>query len=267
MNRAFQQRFTYLLKNINGMSYTQNIRDIPKSEIQRNLVKYFNLQYKETEMVSMNIEVDDSQPNRIILSVEYSTKTQFVLLKGIPFELSRMISSYIPPNRIQLKFAISFPKEYPFIPPKWSLIEDLSNITSIPNLIVPTTQYYQELVDTHNNQYKRSPDLDNDGSEPYPFSGTCPHKKSMHAESYYWSPAHYIEQDVLNFILRINHFEYILQDPDLENYQTRPATMSPTELVVKEAFSPPCLEHPPSHLNMVNKNKNKKYQPWKFVLQ
>ena len=257
MNRAFQQRFTYLLKNINGLSYTQNIHDIPKSEIRRNLVKYFNLQYKETEMVSINIDIDGLQPNHIILSVEYSTKTSFVLLKGIPFELSRLISSYIPPNKIHVKFAISFPKEYPFCPPKWSLVEDLSNVSDISNLIVPTEQYYRELVDIHNNQYKRSPDLDIDGSEPYPFSETCPHEKSMHSESYYWSPAHYIEQDLLNFVLRINHFEYILQ----EDPAVLPVTLGSSTDLIAEGYN----KHKSSNQTM--KTQKKIYQPWKFVLQ
>jgi hypothetical protein len=265
MNRAFQSRFTYLLKNINGLSNVQtlpgashpselvtvgilptdqSISNIPKTEIQRNLVKYFNLQYKETEMVSMNIDIDNTQENRIILSVEYRTKTSFVHLKDVPFEVSRLISSYVPYNKIHVKFAITFPKEYPFCPPKWTLEEDLSNISDISNLIVSTKQYYQELVDTHNNQYKRSPDLDIDGSEPYPFTKTSPHEKSIHTESYYWSPAHYIEKDLLNFILRINHFEYILQSPDLvvENYQERKLS---TKIMKTE----------------------KKYLPWKFVLQ
>ena len=250
MNSAFQSRavkgrFTNFLKNINGVSDTQDFRKIPKSKFQRNLVKYFGLQYKETEMVSMEIDVDELQPDRIILSVKYSTKTPFLKLKGIPFELSRVVASYIPPNRIQVKFAIYFPKDYPFVPPKWSLIEDLSNISDISNLIVPTEQYYQELVDTHNNQYKRSPDLDIDGSEPYPFSETCPHLKSRQAEYYNWSPSHCIEQDVLNFILRINHFEYILQDPDLmvEGYNE-----------CKSSYQ-------------TKKTQKKIYQPWRFVLQ
>jgi hypothetical protein len=244
MNRAFQSRFTYLLKNVNGLTNVQSFGDIPKSEIQRNLVKYFNLQYKETEMVSMNVDVDDSQENRMILSVEYRTKTPFLQLEGIPYDVSRLISSYIPYNKIQVKFAIFFPKEYPFCPPKWTLVEDLSNISGISNLIVPTKQYYQELVDVHNNQYKRSPDLDIDGSEPFPFTVSSPHEKSIHSDSYYWSPAHYIEKDLLNFILRINHFEYILQSPDLvvENYQER----KPTTKNMKTA---------------------KKFQPWKFILQ
>jgi ubiquitin-protein ligase len=246
MNRAFQQRFTYLLKNINGLLYIQDIRNIPKSEIQYNLVKYFNLQYKETEMVSMKIDMDDLQQNRIVISVEYSTKKPFVQLKGIPFELSRMIYSYIPHNKIQLKFAISFPENYPFCPPKWSLVEDHSNISDISNLIVTTTQYYQEIVDTHNNQYKHSPDLDIDGSEPYPFTETCPHKKSMYSDSYNWSPAHYIEKDILNFILRINHFEYIVQD----------------------VFEPTLLTIPSSNDTIqLMKTQTKIYQPWKFVLQ
>jgi hypothetical protein len=92
---------------------------------------------------------------------------------ALPIELSRIIAEYNK-HFINLNIKIVFPESYPFCPPVWSLQEAKYNV-SIP------ADYYAGIIECHNRQYKQ-----------------------------YWSPAIHIEQDILYFIERINHFEYLL---------------------------------------------------------
>ena len=222
MNRPAQHRYSTLLANMNGKTTIQELRVMPKSQIQHDLVKYFKLSYQDTERVSMIIHELDSNENPsnhgiLVFTVTYTTKTPFTIIDGIPLDISRKIHAYISYSTIQLTFTITFTETYPFTPPKWSLKDENSIVSNVSNLSIPIRDYYQELVNNHNNQYKRSPDLDTEGSEPFPFSVNDPHTKSRYAEYYYWTPAYTIEKDILNFIMRINHFEYILQKLEILN--------------------------------------------------
>lgn len=92
---------------------------------------------------------------------------------SLPIELSNIIAEYNT-YFVNLEIKITFPDSYPFCPPIWSLQEAKYNV-SIPD------DYYANIIENHNHHYE-----------------------------YDWSPAISIEKDILYFIQKINHFEYII---------------------------------------------------------
>ena len=97
----------------------------------------------------------------------------------LPEEISRVISEYLRKN-INIRLEILFPNDYPFSKPFYSFI----NVDyKIPNPPVDIEEYYKYIINNHNEKYNRE-----------------------------WSPAISITNDILDFIQKINHFEYILCD-------------------------------------------------------
>ena len=94
----------------------------------------------------------------------------------LPKEINKIIASYIP-SYIEINTIIHYLEHYPFNPPTWNLTSVIDKSSSSINL----QEYYQYIVNCHNHQYQLS-----------------------------WSPAIWIEHDILNFIERINHFEQII---------------------------------------------------------
>ena len=94
----------------------------------------------------------------------------------LPLDICNVIDSYNK-NYLQITISILYTEPYPFHAPKW-LLRDVKH-----NLIIPLnlTNYYTYIVQNHNEQY-----------------------------SYDWSPAISIEKDILNFIQKVMHFEYIV---------------------------------------------------------
>jgi ubiquitin-protein ligase len=98
---------------------------------------------------------------------------------NLPIEMVQLITAYSN-HFIDISLDIVFPRDYPFRPPVWRLKEVKHNI-KIGSLDVD--EYYENIVKNHNRQHKRS-----------------------------WSPATCIEKDILYFIQRVNHFEYLLEN-------------------------------------------------------
>jgi hypothetical protein len=78
---------------------------------------------------------------------------------------------------INIKIKINHYDDYPFKFPVWNLTTLLYNIKYPLNL----RDYYKYIIDNHNNRYKTD-----------------------------WSPAIGVEKDILEFISKINHFDYLI---------------------------------------------------------
>ena len=78
---------------------------------------------------------------------------------------------------LKLDCTITYPETYPFCPPVWTLLKIIikEDIQSID-----LKEYYENIVSNHNIQY-----------------------------AFNWSPLIRLEKDILDFIQKINHFEYI----------------------------------------------------------
>ena len=94
----------------------------------------------------------------------------------LPLDICNVIDTYNK-NYLYITISILYHDSYPFRAPKWSLQDVRHNLT-IP---LDLTNYYTYVIENHNEQY-------------------C----------YEWSAATGIEADILNFIQKISHFEYIV---------------------------------------------------------
>ena len=115
--------------------------------------------------------------NNILLTTRFLKKKKAVNILAFPVEINDIIASYCD-EFINLTMQISHPQDYPFVPPIWSLINVQDNVNSLLNI----PEYYEYKIETHNSQYRD-----------------------------YWSPATDIEKDILDFIQKINHFDYLLE--------------------------------------------------------
>ena len=95
-------------------------------------------------------------------------------LNNLPLDINSLIASYYTPNYIHLKIQITSPEDYPFNPPIWKIMGVKHSLK------INLYEYYKYIVDSHNEIMKHS-----------------------------WSPAIKIDVDILYFILKINHFEYL----------------------------------------------------------
>jgi len=139
----------------------------------QSLVKYFGLKhnYDVFEIVPQKKDM-----NKIELHIQV-VKKHYHDFKYLPSDISHIISEYLP-EYISICVEITFPPDYPFKPPIYTLLSTKSNLV---NFYLSIDRYYDSIVEKHNLQYKRE-----------------------------WSPAIDIEKDILYFICRINHFEYML---------------------------------------------------------
>ena len=117
--------------------------------------------------------------NEILLFIKFRAPYKCYDIVELPIDISRLIASYNE-HFINIQIKISFPHDYPFTEPTWILLDVEDNIVSTINLF----EYFTYMVDNHNNQYKRD---------------------------FNWSPIIEVEKDVLEFIQKINHFDYILE--------------------------------------------------------
>ena len=93
--------------------------------------------------------------------------------------MSRLVSSYLT-LEVMVEFKIMYPADYPWNPPQWSVDTIKYNIGHSFNLL----EYYQYIVQIHNEMLRKD-----------------------------WSPAISLDKDFIDFLQKINHFEYILH-PD-----------------------------------------------------
>ena len=95
-------------------------------------------------------------------------------LNNLPLDINSLIASYYTPNYIHLKIQITSPEDYPFNPPIWKIMSVKHSLK------INLYEYYKYIVDSHNKIMNHS-----------------------------WSPAIKIDVDILYFIAKINHFEYL----------------------------------------------------------
>jgi hypothetical protein len=148
-----------------------NLKNITENS---SLEEYFNLNNTENKKINFKYFIN-KEMNSIELHIKIFKKDRKIIFNNLPLELSDIISSYMD-HYIKIKISIFLPLTYPFSIPIWNLIDVEHNIKSIINL----KNYYNYLVEKHNNRYMRD-----------------------------WSAGIQIFKDILEFFQKINHFEYI----------------------------------------------------------
>ena len=142
------------------------------------LDEYFNISNTKETKIKISAITNESE-NNVLLKIKFINEP-FTLnetnIRQLPKEINKIIASYIP-SYIEINTIIHYLEHYPFNPPTWNLTSVIDKSSSSINL----QEYYQYIVNCHNHQYQLS-----------------------------WSPAIWIEHDILNFIERINHFEQII---------------------------------------------------------
>lgn len=137
-----------------------------------NIENYFGLINKPETNVKISIIRDG---NDVLLDILFEKTYSFDILK-LPVVINDIIATYAT-DIINIKIKINHYDDYPFKFPTWNLTKILCNIKCPLNL----TDYYNYIIDNHNNKYK-----------------------------IYWSPAINVEKDILEFISKINHFDYLI---------------------------------------------------------
>lgn len=142
-----------------------------------NLHKSFGIENQKISIEKFQNDYDIDQ-GYCILSVNYERNKLFLskdFFYSLPIEINKEIMSYLP-EYIHLKFQIDFKMGYPFHQPHWSLQSVTHNMSTQMNL----EHYYKYLVKKHNKMNYNN-----------------------------WTPAIYIDFDLIEFLTLINHFEYI----------------------------------------------------------
>jgi hypothetical protein len=137
------------------------------------LKEYFGIIDTPQRIVNINATHNNEA---VICTVSFKEVNKMINIRCLPMDIICKISSYLN-CYLTIKTKIVYPQDYPFDPPQWSLICVKHNIESRINL----KEYYEYLVETHNNKYT----ID-------------------------WSPAIHIDIDILDFISKINHFDYLI---------------------------------------------------------
>ncbi len=114
------------------------------------------------------------------ISIHYThTQKAFDLvannIRELPSEINDLIAEYLP-SYITLELRMDYTPTYPFDNPRWSLLSvDDRLASSLKN----AKEYYKYIINTHNTTYHQ----------------------------HNWSPATDIDKDILQFMIRINHFD------------------------------------------------------------
>ena len=141
------------------------------------LEKYFGITNENgTEFkTKINIQtLDGFNQFELNLDIIIINNYKIYNLNNLPLDINSLIASYYTPNYIHLKIQITSPEDYPFNPPIWKIMGVKHSLK------INLYEYYKYIVDSHNEIMKHS-----------------------------WSPAIKIDVDILYFILKINHFEYL----------------------------------------------------------
>jgi hypothetical protein len=138
-----------------------------------NLKDYYGI----VDTPERSVNVDAVQKNtETIFTISFKESIPMINIRCLPMDVICNIASYLN-CYLTIKTKIVYPQDYPFSPPQWSLACVQHNIVSRLNL----KEYYEYLVETHNNQYQVD-----------------------------WSPSIHVDKDILDFIRRINHFDYLI---------------------------------------------------------
>jgi ubiquitin-protein ligase len=139
---------------------------------------YFEIKGNDpSEQITFNHQVKDSV---VILEIKFIKNINKIYnIFELPDEINKEISKYYNKVYINLIIHIFFGTNYPFSPPYWLLYDIKNNI----NIQIDLNNYYRDILFYHNSlNYK------------------------------HWSPAIDIHTDILDFIQKINHFDYMLDN-------------------------------------------------------
>jgi len=152
--------------------YSKFIRNLNGDTIEN----YFGIINKPETNVRISIIRDG---NDVLLDILFEKTYSFDIVK-LPVVINEIIATYAT-DIINIKIKINHYDDYPFRTPVWFLTTLFYNINSPLNL----PDYYKYIIDNHNNRFNK-----------------C--NKD-------WSPAIDVEKDILEFISKINHFDYLLE--------------------------------------------------------
>ena len=180
MNIANNQYININNNQFSTWRITKRINDFTSNLKEKTIDEYFNINndyLNEDKFLHKYIKVKNITENSIIISIDLSMKGDYFHFPKLPPEINYMIQSF---NYININFElnISFHNKYPFRRPNWSLVKESLNTDTLYGINM--SDYIEHIIKTHNDMYK----LD-------------------------WSPAISVEHDILNFIERLNIFEYI----------------------------------------------------------
>lgn len=196
MNSGFKFRYTQFVNNVNQKSPDNNIAD------------YFELNSKTDKIKSITVEKHPEQVNCIYVHIKCSSPSPIKAqnLSALPFELVKKIYDFVPNEYIHLTYMVTFCKHYPIVPPIWSFVKEEHDIMYPAMDNTKMAEYYKNMAKLHNSQYKLYTELHN-------LSPLITMTSELNQYGN-WIPAITIEKDILNFILRINHFEHIMYETD-----------------------------------------------------
>ena len=144
----------------------------------QSLAEYFDIQTKPGQTLHFDCRKHQEPYANILRFIVHFQSQNPCPTLDIPDDLQRMIDSYNH-NYIRITLHIEFPESYPFKPQIWHLVDVEHNLCISYNL----REYYDRITKNHNEQY----------------AAIC------------WSPAIDIQHDILYFIERIHHFDYVLE--------------------------------------------------------
>jgi hypothetical protein len=133
--------------------------------------EYFGI--KDTNLKFKLFKKNDK--NELYFNIYYLKPQEKINFKNVPNEINDIIYSYLN-DYIDIQVKIDYKIDYPFDYPVWTLLHFSSNINSQWDLY----DIFSFFLNCHNNQHIRD-----------------------------WSPATDIEKDILDFIRKINIFEFI----------------------------------------------------------
>ena len=112
---------------------------------------------------------------------------QLYNFEHLPIEICNEIRKFYKFDYIKICIKINYNEDYPFKHPNWNLIHVKHNL----DLSINLENYYKEIVQYHNSLNKKN-----------------------------WSPAIDIHIDILDFIQKINHFDYMMDKNNFISYNT-----------------------------------------------
>ena len=134
---------------------------------------YFNIKNGKNDNFNFIIK---KYGKALLFNISFRKK-YFYKIENLPIEINALILSFCE-DQINIKIHITYEDDYPFSYPIWHLISVDHNICTLLNL----EEYYDYMVANHNSAYKKN-----------------------------WSPAIDIDIDILDFIRKILHFDFVLE--------------------------------------------------------
>ena len=128
--------------------------------------------------MSIVVEKNDTE---LYITFTYKNKNSPIHF-NLPIEINKLIYSFCG-DFIEIKTRLACPKFYPYNPPIWNLVKVNNNLYN--RRIITLTEYYESIVEHVNHSNK---ELSN------------------------WSCIYGFEKEILRFLVRINHFESVIEN-------------------------------------------------------